>query len=58
MPVEKELMELLVCPSCHGQVQLQSTGDAEWIVCTACGLKYPVKDDLPVMLIDEAERPA
>ena len=58
MPVDKELMELLVCPSCHGQVELRAEGDAEWIVCLACGLRYPVKDDIPVMLIDEAERPA
>ena len=58
MPVDKELMELLVCPSCHGQVELRTEGDLEWIVCLACGLRYPVKDDIPVMLIDEAERPA
>ena len=58
MPVEKDLLEILVCPSCHGKVEVQTAGDAEWIVCTVCGLRYPVKDDLPVMLIDEAERPA
>ena len=58
MPVDKELMELLVCPSCHGQVELRTEGDLEWIVCLVCGLRYPVKDDIPVMLIDEAERPA
>lgn len=58
MPVDKELMELLVCPSCHGQVELRTEGDLELIVCLSCGLRYPVKDDIPVMLIDEAERPA
>ena len=58
MPVDKELMELLVCPSCRAEVELRTEGDAEWIVCLVCGLRYPVKDDIPVMLIDEAERPA
>ena len=56
MPVDKELMEILVCPSCHGQVELRVEGESEWIVCLGCCLRYPVRDDIPVMLIDEAER--
>jgi uncharacterized protein YbaR (Trm112 family) len=58
VPIDKELMEILVCPSCHGRVELRAEGDAEWIVCLSCGLRYPVRDDIPVMLIDEAERPS
>ncbi len=57
MPVDKELMDLLVCPSCHGKVELRQEADRELIVCLSCGLRYPVRDDIPVMLIDEAERP-
>jgi uncharacterized protein YbaR (Trm112 family) len=57
VPVDKELMDLLVCPSCHGEVELRQEGERELIVCTSCGLRYPVRDDIPVMLIDEAERP-
>jgi uncharacterized protein YbaR (Trm112 family) len=53
--IDKELLEILVCPACKAEVKL--TGDK--IVCTnpACGLRYPVRDGIPVMLIDEAEKP-
>jgi uncharacterized protein YbaR (Trm112 family) len=57
VPVDKELMDLLVCPSCHGKVELRQEAEQELIVCLSCGLRYPVRDDIPVMLIDEAERP-
>ena len=55
MPVDKELLEILVCPSCRGQVEYRA--EPEQIVCLKCGLRYPVRDDIPVMLVDEAERP-
>ena len=55
MPVDKELLEILVCPSCRGEVEYHQ--DQEVIVCTRCGLRYPVRDDIPVMLIEEAEKP-
>lgn len=55
MPVDKELLDILVCPSCRGEVLYQA--DPELIVCTKCGLAYPVRDDIPVMLIEEAEKP-
>jgi uncharacterized protein len=55
MPVDKELLEILVCPSCRGDVEYLP--DEEVIVCTKCGLRYPVRDDIPVMLIEEAEKP-
>jgi uncharacterized protein len=58
VPVDKELMEILVCPNCRGPVELRTEGGAEWVVCLSCGLRYPVRDDIPVMLIDEAERPS
>lgn len=51
--VSKELLEILACPLCKTEVRLE--GDR--IVCTQCGRRYPVKDDIPVMLIDEAELP-
>ena len=51
--IDKELLEILACPLCKTEVKLQ--GDR--IVCTKCGRRYPVKDDIPVMLIDEAELP-
>jgi len=53
--IDKELLEILACPKCRSEVKLE--GDR--IVCTnpQCGLRYPVRDDIPVMLIDEAEPP-
>jgi len=57
MPVDKELLELLVCPSCRGDVELRTDGDVERIVCQQCGLSYPVRDGIPVMLVEEAEGP-
>lgn len=52
MPVDKELLEILACPKCKGRVKLNSRKDG--LVCEKCRLVYPVKDDIPVMLIDEA----
>ncbi len=49
--VDPQLLELLVCPACRGEVKLE--GDR--IVCQSCGRRYPVRDGIPVMLIEEAE---
>jgi uncharacterized protein YbaR (Trm112 family) len=52
MAISKELLEILVCPKCKEQVSL--TDNEDGLVCRACKVKYPIKDDIPVMLIDEA----
>ncbi len=52
MAVRKELLEILACPKCKGDLELEQDGSG--LVCHACNLKYPIKDDIPVMLIDEA----
>jgi uncharacterized protein YbaR (Trm112 family) len=52
--IDKELLEILACPACKAPVTQQ--GDR--IVCTKCGRRYPIRNDIPVMLIDEAEQPA
>ena len=54
MPLQKELLEMLACPQCKAPVALTDTKDG--LVCRACGLVYPIRDDIPVMLIDEATR--
>ena len=56
MPVDPELLEILACPKCKQPVEYKSTDGEEFLVCTApdCRLAYPVRDDIPVMLIDEA----
>ncbi len=51
--IDKELLNILACPLCKTEVKLE--GDK--IVCSSCGRRYPVKDDIPIMLIDEAELP-
>ena len=52
MPVDPELLEILVCPACKTPVQLVNDGSA--LKCNQCHRVYPIKDDIPVMLIDEA----
>ena len=52
MAIHKELLEILACPQCKGDVVLTDAKDA--LVCRACKLKYAIKDDIPIMLIDEA----
>jgi uncharacterized protein len=54
MAISKELLDILACPKCKGDVQLNQDGDG--LVCSACRLVYPIKDDIPVMLIEEAAR--
>ena len=49
--ISKELLEILVCPVCKESVRLES----DELVCTKCQRKYPIKDGIPVMLVDEAE---
>lgn len=52
MAISKELLDILACPKCKGDVHLTEKGDG--LVCTACKCIYPIRDDIPVMLIDEA----
>ncbi|HEU4935745.1 MAG TPA: Trm112 family protein [Vicinamibacterales bacterium] len=52
MPVDPELLEILACPNCKTKVDLIKNGTA--LKCGKCKRVYPIKDDIPVMLIDEA----
>jgi len=52
MAVDKELLDLLVCPKCKGELEMKDDGSG--LICHACKLMYPIEDDIPVMLIDEA----
>jgi hypothetical protein len=56
--IDKELLEILACPKCKSEVRLDES--AQRIICTlpTCGLRYPIRDGIPVMLIDEAEKPS
>ncbi len=53
MALSTELCEILVCPRCKGSVIL--TEDETGFACEACQLIYPVRDGIPVMLVDEAD---
>lgn len=54
-----ELLAVIVCPDCHGDlavVEGEADGEGE-LVCQGCGLVYPVRDGIPVLLVDQARRP-
>lgn len=52
MELSKDLLKVLACPKCKGDIRLTEKGDG--LICERCKLLYPVKDGIPVMLIDEA----
>jgi uncharacterized protein YbaR (Trm112 family) len=56
--LDPQLLEILRCPACRAELRVEAT--ASELVCTssACGLAYPVRDGIPVLLVDEARRPA
>ena len=52
MAVSKELLDILVCPQCKTPVRI--TADEKGLKCSTCHRVYPIRDDIPVMLLDEA----
>ena len=58
MQLDPRLLEILACPQCHAPLRADDEARGE-LVCTSdtCGLAYPVRDDIPVLLVDEARRP-
>ena len=55
MGLDPELLQILICPDCRADVEYKER--RQLIICTGCGLQYPVRDGIPVMLVDEATRP-
>jgi len=53
MPISNELLEILACPKCKSDIYLNDTEDG--LICNACKLLYEIRDDIPIMLIDEAK---
>ncbi len=53
MAIKQELLDILVCPLCKVPVKL--TADGQGLKCSQCRRVYPIKDDIPVMLVDEAK---
>jgi hypothetical protein len=52
MAISPELLEILICPACKGELELKQ--DNSGLKCLSCKRVYPIRDDIPVMLIDEA----
>lgn len=59
MPVDASLLEILACPACHAPLRDESGAATPELVCggEGCGLAYPIRDGIPVLLVDEARRP-
>jgi uncharacterized protein YbaR (Trm112 family) len=53
MAVSPELLEILVCPKCKGDIRLTEKEDG--LICDSCRLLYEIRDDIPIMLIEEAK---
>jgi len=52
--LDPQLLEIIVCPACRAELELVESE----LVCQGCGLAYPIRDNIPVLLVDEARRPA
>ncbi|MCX5801079.1 MAG: Trm112 family protein [Candidatus Eisenbacteria bacterium] len=52
--LSEELLRILACPKCKGDLEYDRTNDK--LICHACRLRYNIKDNIPIMLIDEAEK--
>jgi len=52
MAISEDLLEILACPACKAKVELKADGSG--LKCVKCRLVYPIRDDIPVMLVDEA----
>ncbi|HEX3514914.1 MAG TPA: Trm112 family protein [Trebonia sp.] len=55
MELEDWVLDIIVCPKCHAALRAEDA--ASELVCTGCGLAYPVRDNIPVLLIEEARKP-
>lgn len=52
--IKQELLNVLACPKCKGEIRVSQ--DEKYIVCDSCKLLYEIRENIPVMLIDEAEQ--
>ncbi|HLH75873.1 MAG TPA: Trm112 family protein [Candidatus Binataceae bacterium] len=53
MAINQELLDILACPKCKGPVKITAAQDG--LACEACKLLYPIKSDIPIMLVEEAK---
>jgi uncharacterized protein YbaR (Trm112 family) len=50
--LDQELLEILVCPACKGELEYRP--EADTLICHRCQLSFPIRDEIPIMLLDEA----
>jgi uncharacterized protein YbaR (Trm112 family) len=55
MPIHPDLLDIVRCPKCHGRVAERAVAGGPGLVCETCRLVYPVVDEIPNFLIDEAQ---
>ena len=55
MPIDPRLLEILICPACRGEIR--ALDDDAGIECRACQRVYPIRDGIPVMIVEEASLP-
>lgn len=53
MVIAQELLDILVCPRCKGEIYLSDSQNG--LICDTCRLLYEIRDDIPIMLVDEAQ---
>lgn len=56
MVLDPKLLEILRCPKCKSELELKADGNGLKCLNTECSLLYPIRDDIPVMIIEEASR--
>jgi hypothetical protein len=52
--INKELLDILVCPKCKGEIHLNEKNDG--LICEKCQLLYEIRDEIPIMIIEEAKK--
>jgi uncharacterized protein YbaR (Trm112 family) len=57
MAIDERLLDIVVCPACHGELRPCRVETGEGLQCFECGRVYPVREGIPVLLIDEATPP-
>lgn len=56
--LDPDLLAIIVCPACRAALDVVDADGSEELRCQGCGLAYPVRDGIPVLLVDEARKPA
>jgi len=54
--IDKELLDILACPACRGD--MKSGAAADFLYCLSCSRRYPVKNGIPILIIEKAELPS